>query len=145
MAKYIQLSDDSDLNPTPYSRVAGCIISVSLRNPKIVHLLTYLLTYTVGSGGLTENTGHENDGPSKLQDMKSQDKISTILSTQEAQAQVRRRLVARADTPRSSCLQLLPVSPLTWKSSQSLQQVMPWMVAGRLRHLRHSLLWCHTD
>ena len=51
-------------------------------------------------------------------------------------AQVRRRLVARADTPRSSCLQLLPVPPLTWKSSQSLQQVMPWLVAGRLRHLR---------
>jgi len=50
-------------------------------------------------------------------------------------AQVRRRLVARADTPRSSCLQLLPVPPLTWKSSQSLQQVMPWLVAGRLRHL----------
>jgi len=53
--------------------------------------------------GLTENAGHENDGPSKLQDMKLQDmkltdqfsrnlqgmklqdKISTILSTQEAQ------------------------------------------------------------
>jgi len=38
----------------------------------------------------TENAGHENDGPSKLQDMKLQgmklqDKISTILSTQEAQ------------------------------------------------------------
>jgi len=70
----------------------------------------------------------------KLQDMKLQDKISTILSTQEAQnacgrtAQVRRRLVARADTPCSSCLQLLPVTPLTWKSSQSLQQVMPWLV-----------------
>jgi len=25
--------------------------------------------------GLTENAGHENDGPSKLQDMKLQDKI----------------------------------------------------------------------
>jgi len=46
---------------------------------------------------LTENAAHENGGPSKFQDMKLQDKISTILSTQEAQkrawshtAQVRR-------------------------------------------------------
>jgi len=50
--------------------------------------------------------------------------------------QVWRRLVVRSDTPHSSCLQLLPVSPLTWKSYQSLQQVMPWPTAGRLRHLR---------
>ena len=61
--------------------------------------------------------------------------ILTTLSTQVAQ-KVRRRLVARSDTPHSSCLQLLPVSPLTWKSYQSLQQVMPWPTAGRLRHLR---------
>jgi len=45
-------------------------------------------------------------------------------------------LPEQTHVPHSSCLQLLPVSPLTWKSSQSLQQVMPWLVAGRLRHLR---------
>jgi len=38
-------------------------------------------------------------------------------------------------TPHIS-LQLLPVSPLTWKSYQSLQQVMPLPTAGRLCHLR---------
>ena len=112
---------------------------------------------------MTKNAGHENDGPSKLQDMKLQDmkltdqfsrnfqgmklqdmkmqdmKLQDKISRRNARgrtAQVRRRLVAQADTPHSSCLQLLPLSPLTWKSSQSLQQVMPWLVAGRLCHLR---------
>ena len=114
------------------------------------------------SNGLTENAGHENDGPSKLQDMRLQDmkmrdqyaeheiaghenagheiagqNINDSVDTRSAETHVaaRHRCDARA-VPHSSCLQLLRVSPLTWKSSQSLQQVMPWLVAGRLRHLR---------
>jgi len=37
--------------------------------------------------------------------------------------------VARSDTLHSSCLQM-PVAPVMWKSSQSMQQVMPCMAAG---------------
>jgi len=80
-----------------------------------------------------------------MQDMKLQDKISTILSTQEAQKRAwphgtsatPSRCQSRKSTHLTAVVyKLLPVSPLTWKSSQSLQQVMPWLVAGRLRHLR---------
>jgi len=80
---------------------------------------------------LTENAGHEIAGQN-IDDCRHKKRRNARGRT----AQVRRRLVARADTPHSSCLPLLPVSPLTWKSSQSLQQVMPRLVAGRLHHLR---------
>jgi len=51
--------------------------------PLLVHTLTcsrkYLLSpdHSASQDGLTENAGHENDGPSKLQDMKLQDKKLT--------------------------------------------------------------------
>ena len=54
---------------------------VSVSRAKLIRFkCTINLTYTLHSLptvliGLTENAGHENDGPSKLQDMKLQDKI----------------------------------------------------------------------
>jgi len=90
---------------------------------------------------LTEIAGHEIDGPFfeafARQEIAGQN-IDDSIDARSAETRVaaRHKCDARADTPHSNCLQLLPVSPLKWKSSQSLQQAMPWLVAGRLRHLR---------
>ena len=90
--------------------------------------------------GLTENAGHEIDGPIFEEFARHESagqNIDDSVDTRSAETRVatRHKCDARADTSRSSCLQLLPESPLTWKSSQSLQQVMPWLVAGRLLHI----------
>jgi len=81
-----------------------------------------------------ENAGHEIAGQN-IDDSVDARSVTAYICC-DLRVAARLKCDARADTPHSSCLQLLPVSPLTWKSSQSLQQVMPWLVAGRLRHLR---------
>jgi len=80
-----------------------------------------------------ENAGHENAGH-EIAGQNIDDSVDARRA--ETRVAARHKCDARADTPHSSCLQLLPVSPVTWKSSKSLQQVMPWLVADRLRHLR---------
>jgi len=90
--------------------------------------------------GLTENAGHEIAGQN----------IDDSVDTRSAETRVatRHKCDARADTPRSSCLQLLPVWLLTWKSSQSLQQVSDAVAGGRSSASSLSLvdtLWCHID
>jgi len=60
--------------------------------------------------------------------------LDDSVDTRSAETRVAAR--HKCDTVSLPEQQLLPVSLLTWKSSQSLQQVMPWLVAGRLRHFR---------
>jgi len=105
------------------------VVPISATNPvrpltnHFGHAPVHLCCSVFGHQGLTENDGHEDD--------------DEMMRHEIAGHEIARHLAARSDTPHSNCLQV-SVAPMMWKASQLLQQVMPWPLADRRRHLRRS-------